>query len=470
MLIRGAEVEGRAPHDVRLAAGRIAAIAPSLAPEPGEAVIDARGGALLPGLHDHHLHLHALAAAAKSIVCGPPAVGSEQQLASALRAAAAAGDGWLRGVAYHEEVAGPLDRARLDAWVGDRPLRVQHRSGALWVLNSAALAALRIDGRASPEGLERDTAGRATGRLFRGDAWLRERLAEPGPDLAGAGVQLASFGVSGATDATATNDAATLARLCAAADAGALPQRLHVMGTPGLPRSPSPRVTRGAVKLLLDEPRLPDFERFRRAIRSAHAEDRPVAVHCVTRSELIFATEAIRAAGSRAGDRLEHAAVAPPEVVERIAELPLTVVTQPHFVAERGDAYRRDVDPADLPWLYRARGWREAGVPLAAGSDAPFGSPDPWRSIAAAVRRRTPSHAALGPAEALTPEEALALYTTAPEDPGGAPRRVEAGAVADLCLLALPWHRARERLCSADVAATWCGGELIWQRDPSPSR
>ena len=56
--------------------------------------------------------------------------------------------GWLRGVAYHESVAGPLDRDRLDAWVADRPLRVQHRSGALWMLNSAGIPAFVLHERA----------------------------------------------------------------------------------------------------------------------------------------------------------------------------------------------------------------------------------------------------------------------------------------------------------------------------------
>ena len=57
MLIREAEIEGQAPFDVRLHEGRVHQIARSLAPEAGERVLPARGGALLPGLHDHHIHL-----------------------------------------------------------------------------------------------------------------------------------------------------------------------------------------------------------------------------------------------------------------------------------------------------------------------------------------------------------------------------------------------------------------------------
>jgi predicted amidohydrolase YtcJ len=147
-----------------------------------------------------------------------------------------------------------------------------------------------------------------------------------------------------------------------------------------------------------------------------------------------------------------------------VAALGLAVVTQPHFIAERGDDYVRDVAPEDQPWLYRARAWLDAGVPLAAGSDAPYGSPDPWRAMEAAVRRTTAGGAVIGAGEALSPEQALALFTG--DDPAGAPRRVAPGARADLCLLDRPWREARAKLASADVAATWCGGRLAWRRDP----
>ncbi len=473
MLIRAAEVAGRAPLDVRIARDRISEIGAALARARGEPVVEARGGALLAGLHDHHVHLHALAAAQTSVACGPPAVTSADELAAALHSPAARGRGWLRGVAYHESVAGPLDRDRLDAWVADRPLRVQHRSGALWVLNSAAVAELERAGAAWPNGAQRDARGRVTGRLFRADAWLRAQLRSEAPELAAVGARLASYGVTGATDASASNDRAALDHLCEAAASGALPQQLRVMGEPGLPEPASAgvaRVARGAVKAMLDEPNLPDFDAFCAQIRAAHDQGRSFAVHCVTRAQGLFAAAAFREAGARRGDRLEHASVAPPELVDLAAGLGLTVVTQPHFIAERGDDYRRDVDPEDLPWLYRARGWLAAGVALGAGSDAPYGSPDPWCGMAAAARRASAAGAALGPDEALSPEQALALYAAPLCEPGGPARAVAVGAVADLCLLDRPWRDARARLTSEDVRVTWCAGRAVWQRDGEPSK
>lgn len=458
MLIRRAEVEGQV-RDVRIADGRIEAIAEHLAPRAGEAAIDAAGGALLPGLHDHHIHLLALAAALESVACGPPVILDRAALASALRAAA--GD-FLRGVGYHESVAGPLDRVGLDALVPDRPARIQHRSGALWMLNSRAIDRLGLDRGEGAPGVERDAAGRATGRLLRLDGWLRARLApSTPPDLAPVGRLLARAGVTGVTDATAETDAGALALLEAAVDSGALPQRLTAMGPITLPRPAHREVVRGHVKLILDETALPSFEALRAAIVAAHAQARGVAIHCVGRAELALAASALAEAGPRADDRLEHAAVAPPELVQLIATTGVSVVTQPHFLEERGDDYLREVEARDLPWLYRGRGWLEAGVRLAAGSDAPFGAPDPWRAIRAAVSRLTRAGVSLGEAERLTPERALALFLGPLGDPGGAPRRVAPVAPADLCLLDRPWRSAREEPSSAHVRATWRAGRLV---------
>ena len=459
-----AEVEGRRT-DVVIEEGRIAALAP---PGGGRGEgFEAHGGALLPGLHDHHVHLLALAASLSSVACGPPDVESEAHLRERLHRARPE-RGWLRGVGYHESVAGVLDREKLDALGPTHPVRVQDRSGAVWSLNSAAIRALELEGEAPSPGIERDAAGRPTGRLFRMDEWLRLRLerdlgAAARPALEPVGEALARYGVTGVTDAGVHNDAA-VARLLGEAQArGALPQRLLVLGKLDDPPRATGRLGAGAVKLILDDARLPGLAELAQAIGSAHAAGRAVAIHAVTRAELFLALAALEETGLRAGDRIEHANVAPPEAVERVRALGLRVVGQPILIHDRGDRYLRDVEAQDQPWLLRGRGWVEAGVPLAAGSDAPYGSPDPWLSMRSACTRRTRAGQTLAPEEGLTPEEALALHLAPLEDPGGRPRRVEVGAPADLCLLDRPWHAAREDLHAGLVRATWCAGHRVWQ-------
>ena len=117
-------------------------VAPSLQRRNGEPVYDCQGGAVLPGLCDHHVHLHAMAARAGSARCGPPDVTGPASLADALAAAVPDRSGWIRGTGYTESVAGDLDAPALDKLRADRPVRIQHRSGALWILNTIALAAI----------------------------------------------------------------------------------------------------------------------------------------------------------------------------------------------------------------------------------------------------------------------------------------------------------------------------------------
>jgi predicted amidohydrolase YtcJ len=224
-------------------------------------------------------------------------------------------------------------------------------------------------------------------------------------------------------------------------------------------------MTWGAAKLHLHEAELPAFEAAVAFVSGAHATGRPAAIHCATEVELVFALAAIAEAGAAPGDRIEHASVAPDSAVGEIARLGLAVVTQPHFIAERGDTYRAEVAPALHPILYRLRAFRNAGVTLAAGSDAPFGGTDPWTAMQAATSRQTRAGAPLGAAEALTPEAALDLYLGAPRNLAMR-RRVEAGAPADLCLLDRPWSRARMALGSVQVRATVIGGRVVHDARP----
>jgi predicted amidohydrolase YtcJ len=338
---------------------------------------------------------------------------------------------------------------------------VQHRSGALWILNSRALD-LALRGEPPPDCVERDAAGRPTGRVWRGDAWLGERLGRTLPPLAPLGARLAGFGIVGLTDTSATTDAAAARALADAHAAGELPQRLMLMSAGEL--SPPSGVALGPVKVLLDEVRLPDLDELIGRIAVARHWGRRVAMHCATATELAFALAAFEAAGARPGDRIEHGSVIPPAAVAPIVRLDLTVVTQPGFIAARGDRYLAEVPPADHANLYRLQSLLEAGAPLAASSDAPYGEADPWAAMRAAASRRAPSGALVGPEEALSPARALSLYFGGFARPGGTRRRVRVGAAADLCLLATRRREALEALDAGLVAATLVGGRVVFDK------
>jgi predicted amidohydrolase YtcJ len=138
----------------------------------------------------------------------------------------------------------------------------------------------------------------------------------------------------------------------------------------------------------------------------------------------------------------------------------LTVVTQPGFIADRGDDYRRDLPPEDLEDLYRVESLRTVGVAVVCSSDAPYGPADPWAVLRAAAERRTPSGQLLNGDERISVARALRGYLSSPLRPAGPPRRVAVGAPADLVLMHAPWAEVVAAPTRDLVRSTFCGGVL----------
>lgn len=444
--------------DIRIDASHISAIG-HLEAAPDETIINADGNALLPGLHDHHVHFLSYAASLGSVACGPPAVTSPDELQAAL--ANAPGSGWLRGYGYHESVAGEIDRHWLDRHGPERPVRIQHRSGRLWIVNSPGLAAIRSGASDSPGGQQRNAVDQQNGRLFDVDELLRDLLPTDFSSVRDASQRLAAFGVTAFNDMTPSNSAKTFALYREFIAAGDLLQSVRLSGLPELSRiAGDASVAPGATKVHLHEAALPDFDALCQLIAESHSNCRNVAIHCVTETELVFALAAMRDAGARPDDRIEHASVTPPALIEQIRELQVTVVTQPGFVLERGDAYLADIRSSEHAWLYRAATLLWNGIPLAFATDMPFGGANPWLAMQAATNRQTATGNILGAAERVTPTFAVAAFLGSINKPAQ-PQNITVGGVADLCLLDRPWQTALENLSAVGVRATISRGNLI---------
>lgn len=467
LVILNADLDG-ARVDVTLSGPTIESIVPSRRATrhrtAGAEILDAAGGGLLPGLHDHHIHLLALAAADSSLDAGPPAVTNAAQLFVALRRlhAKLGPNDWIRAVGYHESVAGDIDRSWLDALGINRPIRVQHRSGALWVLNSAAIDAIGGESVVAPL-TEVDASGRSSGRLFRRDDWLGQRTPRQPIDLRATASRLCAYGLTGVTDLTPTAEPHALTALADAIESGAVPFGVTITGSPDLPSGALPTLPRGPAKIVLDDFDLPPFDQLVDTIRRIHSLRRPVAIHCVSRSTLAFVVAVWREAGSKPGDRLEHGAIVPPDFFGDLAAHGITVVTQPSFLHDRGDEYLAAVEPRDQPHLWRCGSLIDAGIPVVFGSDAPFGDPDPWATIRTAVQRRTRDGAALGVDEAVDARTALNLFLGTATEPTSI-RRVAAGQPSDLCVLN---RTLRDQLADPDesgVAASVVRGRVVYTR------
>ncbi len=434
MLIKRATLLGGTTVDIRVSE-RIDQMGEDLVAERGEGVLYAGGGTVLPGLHDHHVHVRSAASALDSFFVGPPGVTTKAQLTQLLSNATPGPDGWIRAVGYHESVAGELDRAALDALVPRVPVRIQHRSGALWILNSAALGRVGL-------------AEHPDGRLRSADRGWSEALQRRETDLAELSRRITATGVTGVTDATPDLGADEMVSLVVAHRRGEFRPRLRFL-SPG--------------KKILQDDRL-DLDSLTDWIADHHSAGRPVAVHCVTAAQLVVTLAALRAAGSHPLDRIEHAAVVPDDNLSDLTDLAdrgLTVVTQPNFIAERGDQYLAEVPPAEHSQLWRVASLLHATVPVALSTDMPFGHGDPWTAMRAAVYRTTPSGAVLNANECVSALKALTMFLGRSDQPGRA-RTVETGQPGDLCVLTEPPATALAELDAGMVAATIIGGELVY--------
>lgn len=437
--------------DVRIVDGVVAAVGTDLA-LPGDRRMDAGGRALLSGLHDHHLHLMAMAAAERSLdVSG---LSNPHAFDRALREVAVGTDdrpGWLRVIGLDDH-HGAVDRHRLDALVPRRPVRVQHRSGAAWVVNSVGLDAVGLTDLAP------------TGWVYRADRQLADRWAshDTPPDLGAIGRRLASLGVTGVTDATPSTEAGDLDALADARRRRLLPQRVVAMGGPPLADTAfPPELGRGPVKVIVADQSLPSTAELVAAFRSARRAGRNVAVHCVTRVALVLALTAWEDVGPQPGDRIEHGSVIPVELLATLRHLGITVVTQPAFIHARGDRYLSDVDDDDVDHLYRCGSLLRSGIGVGGSTDAPFGPDDPWLAMATMVWRRTGKGAELTPDEAVHPAVALARFQSPPHDPGGPPRVIAPGVPADLFLADRPLRDVLADPGAVGVEVTWVGGEIV---------
>lgn len=446
MLIINAELAG-SRGNVRLGE-TIQEVSTSLTARPGEFVVDAKGGALLPGLHDHHMHFLASAAYEESINCDNEEFKDVQNFRNYVELQE--GDGWIRAVNFSEAVFGFLDAQTLDELVDSRPIRMQHSSGKFWVLNSLGSEALKLRDFTHLDGVESDRRGNPTGRLFRMDGWLRNQAKITLPDIKSYSRKLSSYGITCFTDTSATNNSQVQAEFKKWSKEGLIQQKYWLMG--------DETVQGGPMKIVLDEDALPDIKLLVRRINIARQMNRNVAFHCTTHIELLFAIAALKDSSIEEGDRIEHGSIITDEMIKELRFLGLTVVTQPGFLWERGDRYLEQLNDGERRDLYRCRSLIDQGVKVAVSSDAPYGPISPWDVIKHSNERFTKSGAVVGEVERISAATALRSYLTSKNDPAGEVRHIQVGSAADLCLLDQPLGEALKSPCAVSVAATIIDG------------
>lgn len=453
------------------------------------------GQTVIPGFVDPHLHLFAWA----SRFCGADL--SVARSVADLRATLTqqlsflANDEWLRGYGYDEfflaEKRHPT-RYDLDAVSRNRSIILRHRTGHAVVLNSTALQHARIGQNfVPPRGgiIERGSSGEPTGVLYELEDYLRTVI----PSLSQAafmdGVQQASsallqHGVTSFHDASAGNtleDIALFQRLNTSSilkshatvmvGIAALP---HLRETQLIPFNNADRVRLGSIKIMVHEGRgelYPPPDELREMVWQVHRNGFQVAIHAVEEGAVWAALDAIEHAQQRLQrhdhrHRIEHCALCPSPLIEKLVETGSAVVTQPGFLHFYGEKYAEEIDPNIHDWLYRTKSLQVHGIPVAGSSDCPIAPLAPLTSLQTAITRQARTGIRLNPQEYLSLEEALPLFTTAGAWVGFAEKNtgsISPGKQADLVilngdLLTTP----TDAIHALKVATTIVGGEIVW--------
>ncbi|MBZ4486191.1 amidohydrolase [Microbacterium sp. cx-55] len=483
--VRGARIVGPGAellpdaglHDLLLADGRIADIAPTGALRlPGD-VLEAEGAFLVPGLWDHHVHATQYALAVRRVPLD--AMGSAAEAARRMADAPILADGRRIGVGMRDAFWPDAPSLELlDAATGDVPTYLINADlHSVWV-NSAALAREGFD---TPDGVLRE------GPAF--EVGLRMNLGDPlSADAAvlAMAADAARRGVVGIVDLDLMWNAESWSRRAAAGfdglrvEFGIYPNDLERAIAAGLRTgdvlagAPQDLIRVGPMKVITDgslgtrtaacsHPYGDDPadrgvlavppEELLALMMTATGAGFASAIHAIGDEANRFALDAFAATG--AWGTIEHAQLVARSDIPRFARLGVGASVQPaHAIDDR--------DLTDTIWAdqtataYPLRSFIDAGANVLLGSDAPVAPLDPWVSMAAAVFRTRDGREPWRAEETLPLETALAAST---HRGSLHPSSIEVGGRADLVLCAEDPRRADEPgLRSMEVRATLLSG------------
>lgn len=161
--------------------------------------------------------------------------------------------------------------------------------------------------------------------------------------------------------------------------------------------------------------------------------------------------------------RVEHASVLDADTVVGLAELGVSAVVQPISIESERQWLASRLGPDRIDRVYPYRRLLDAGVVVAGSSDAPIEDLDVLDAMACAIDRR-----GIGPGQAITPIEALELYTTGAAhvrrtdaDTG----RLAVGQHADVVVLSAAPSASS---AATDVLLTIAGGAVVHDGRSTP--
>lgn len=483
-------------------------------------VADLDGRAVIPGLHDSHMH--PMSAGLWLLRCQLGEARTLVALKVAVRACAAArsGNGWLLGRGWRERLWGDArpTRAALDALVPDRPACLLTVEGDVAWVNSAALAAAGIDAASAdpPDGsIERAAGSGAPSGVLRGTAVALVMRHAPRPTeadlreaLRRASAMANAHGITAVIDASVGPE--MLAAYRAADSAGELTVRVvasqWINSAQGLAQvdalvaraaqSRGRRLRADAAKIFLDgeidgrtaallepyadgigdrgqlklEP--PALDALVLALDAAGIQ---LHVHAMGDRATRVALDAFERAAAANGPRerrhqLAHLELVDPADFARMAQLGVAANVQPAWAWH--DRSVAEVEPLlgaqRARWLYPLGSLVASGALLVAGSDWPSTPMNPFPAMRIAITRRPPDGGPAWLPEQRVGVHALMLaYTLGGARIAGAERSTGSlvpGKSADLVVLDRdPYAVSASRLAKTRVLLTLLEGQVVYR-------
>ena len=488
-------------------------------------VVHLAGRTVIPGFVDPHNHFSFTTFQPVSVDCSvPPHVSINGVLDAIGAAAKSAPPGqWIWGWGFNAramEGHRRITRKQLDEVAPDNPVTIEDSSVHAAYANTPALRLAGID-RNTPDPdhgqILRDDNGEPDGTLWEEalnsvyNLSLRAHLEQYGDyavDLVRQNCQrYMAAGITSVGDALVLPDAAEMYRQ--ADMMGKLPFRMHQMlGGDGFFSAPSrvasgdtgdgnvsDRLRGGTMKIFMD-PVFPspaliqehphgDHEHIGARyytqeeadiiVLAAHRRGLQVAIHCLGTWSIEQALNAFEAAlkahpASEPRFRIEHYSLPTLEQIRRTASMGVVSVMQPAFVytgAVRGQERAEELGGGALVFPFKTM--LAEGVTVAASSDFPCAPLEPLTGIYAVVTRKTRlGEGPIVPDEAVTPLEALKMYTL---NAAYAMNRehevgsIETGKRADLAVLSHdPTSVDPDFIREISVEQTYVDGELLHNR------